>query len=219
MNVNTYNQQGEKTGTIELTDSLFGLQWNPALVWQVAESERSNRRKGTAHAKDRSEVRGGGKKPWRQKGTGRARHGSIRSPIWIGGGVTHGPRKEKVYTKKINKKMKQKATATLLSQKMRDNDILFLDSFSVGSAKTKEAARVLKNLASVKGFEGLEKKTHTLVLLPSHDTMTMRALRNIEGMRVMEARNMSILDMLGSRYILLPKESIDIVEKNNVIKH
>lgn len=213
MKATMYNQKGEKAGTLEMPSALFDVAWNPALVWQVAESERSNQRRSTAHAKDRSEVRGGGKKPWRQKGTGRARHGSIRSPLWSGGGVTHGPRSEKNYTKKVNKKMKQKAVFSTLSQKLRENTVLVLDEFSFASAKTKDAAMALKTLAKAGGFEQFGKGKTTLVLIPSNNSATIRALRNIKGITVMEARNINVLSLLGSQYVVLPKESISVLEK------
>lgn len=213
MKATMYNQKGEKAGTLEMPSALFDVAWNPALVWQVAESERSNQRRSTAHAKDRSEVRGGGKKPWRQKGTGRARHGSIRSPLWSGGGVTHGPRSEKNYAKKVNKKMKQKAVFSTLSQKLRENTVLVLDEFSFASAKTKDAAMALKTLAKAGGFEQFGKGKTTLVLIPSNNSATIRALRNIKGITVMEARNINLLSLLGSQYVVLPKESISVLEK------
>ncbi|MDP2676241.1 MAG: 50S ribosomal protein L4 [bacterium] len=212
MKTTIYNQKGEKAGTLEMPSALFDVAWSPALVWQVAESERSNKRRGTAHTKDRSEVRGGGKKPWRQKGTGRARHGSIRSPIWIGGGVTHGPRSESNYTKKINKKMKRKAVFSVLSQKFREHTVLVLDEFSCTQAKTKAAASVIKILAGINGFERLG-KGKVLVLIPSNDAATIRALRNMNGVTVTEARNLNVLDLLGSQYVMLPKESISVLEK------
>src|SRR6185436_10884964 len=109
MNAAVFNIKNEKVSTVVLPDDLFGAPWRPALVQQVLLAQRANARRPWAHAKDRSEVRGGGKKPWRQKGTGRARHGSIRSPLWIGGGKAHGPRKDRDYSQKINKKMKRGA--------------------------------------------------------------------------------------------------------------
>src|SRR3990167_1999081 len=122
-----YNIEGKKAGTITLPDSIFGVRWNADLVKQVADSLMSTKRKPVAHTKNRGEVRGGGKKPWQQKGTGRARHGSTRSPIWIGGGVSGGPRNEKNFDKKINKKMKAKALYTILSAKLKNGEVLFVD--------------------------------------------------------------------------------------------
>ncbi len=134
-----YNQEGNKEGMVSLPEQLFALPSNDSLVHQVVVSQQSNQRRGTAHTKFRSEVRGGGKKPYRQKGTGRARHGSIRSPLWVGGGVTFGPRNEKSYAKKVNKKMQNLALFTVLSQKVRDNGIAFVDTFSFAKPKTQEA--------------------------------------------------------------------------------
>src|SRR5262245_26808838 len=127
METKVYNQQGKETGKLKLPEAVFGLPWNGDLVHQVVVSMQANQREGNAHTKGRGEVRGGGKKPWRQKGTGRARHGSIRSPLWRGGGTTHGPSNERNYEKKINKKMKTKALYTVLSQKNRDGEVVLLD--------------------------------------------------------------------------------------------
>src|SRR3989338_3994717 len=152
MKVKIYNQSAKETGTVELPDSVFGLKWNADLVHQVVTSQAANLRRGTAHAKDRAQVRGGGRKPWRQKGTGRARHGSIRSPIWRGGGVTHGPLKEKNYAKKINKKMAKKAFYTVLSAKARDNEIIVLDDLKFAEPKTKLAAEMFSKFEKNKDF-------------------------------------------------------------------
>src|SRR5258706_11147552 len=135
-----YNQEAQQVGTIELADGIFGLPLNQDLLYQVVTSQVSNQRQVLAHAKGRSEVRGGGKKPWQQKGTGRARHGSIRSPIWRGGGVTHGPSNERDFSKKINKKMARKALLTVLSAKARDNEIILMDEIAFSQPKTKEGA-------------------------------------------------------------------------------
>src|SRR3990167_9643132 len=137
MEAKIYDDRGKEAGTLKLSASVFGFPWNAELVRQVFLSERANARKVSAHTKDRSEVSGGGKKPWQQKGTGRARHGSIRSPIWIGGGISHGPRKEKNYSEKINKKARRKGLLTVLSQKLKDGEILFMDNLSIPEAKTK----------------------------------------------------------------------------------
>src|SRR5436853_6808436 len=129
METKIYNIEGKETGKITLPENIFGLPWNADLVHLVVVGMHANARTNVAHTKDRGEVRGGGKKPWRQKGTGRARHGSIRSPIWRGGGVTHGPRNEKNYARAIPKKIRAKALFMALSRKLKDGEIIFVDSF------------------------------------------------------------------------------------------
>ncbi len=137
MKADVINLKNEKVGEIDLPEEVFGEKWRPILVKQVLDAQISNRRKPLAHAKNRAEVSGGGRKPWRQKGTGRARHGSIRSPIWIGGGKAHGPTKDKNYEKKINKKQRKVATLSVLSKKFKDGEIKFFDSLNIESPKTK----------------------------------------------------------------------------------
>jgi large subunit ribosomal protein L4 len=149
-----YSVDGKEVKSISLPDNIFDLKWNADLVHQVATSILSNKRAATAHTKNRGEVSGGGKKPWKQKGTGRARHGSTRSPIWVGGGVAHGPRNEKDYSKKINYKMKAKALYVVLSEKLRKGEILFLDDMK--TTKTKDASKVFQNLSKLEGFERLK---------------------------------------------------------------
>src|SRR5674476_740010 len=144
MEAKIYNQKGTSTETIDLPAKVFAAKWRADLVHQVVEGMRSNKRAGTADTKDRGEVRGGGRKPWQQKGTGRARHGSTRSPIWVGGGVTHGPRKDENFDRKVSKKMKAKAFYTILSRKFKDGEILFVDSISFKEPKTKLAIGVMK---------------------------------------------------------------------------
>jgi len=130
MKVDIQNQKGEKVGTMELPKEIFEVEASPSLLHQAVVAQMSNMRTNIAHTKDRSEVRGGGRKPWRQKGTGRARHGSRRSPIWVGGGVTFGPTKYRNFTKKINIKMKQKAILAALSGKAKDSELVILDKLS-----------------------------------------------------------------------------------------
>ncbi len=211
----TYNQSGKKTGDVNLNDNVFGLPWNEELVHQVVVGMQSNKRVTIAHAKTRAEVRGGGAKPWRQKGTGRARHGSRRSPIWIGGGVTHGPLKEKDYSKKINKKMKKKALYVALSQKAKDSEILVLDELKLSKPKTKEANAVISILGKIKGFEKLGQKRNNRVeiLMEDNNLNIKQAFKNLPGVLVGEARNLNPVDVLKYKYLIFTKDSLKALEK------
>src|SRR5882724_9619460 len=150
MNADVYNVKNEKVSTVDLPDGLFAAPWRPALVQQVLLAQRANARRPWAHAKTRAEVSGGGKKPWRQKGTGRARHGSTRSPLWIGGGKAHGPNKERDFSQKVNKKMRRAAMASVLSRKLRDSQVKVFDSLAVAEPKTKLASEMLRSILNAK---------------------------------------------------------------------
>ncbi|MCD6429423.1 50S ribosomal protein L4 [bacterium] len=210
MKVKVYNQKGEEVGTTVLPKEVFEREVNPDLIHQVAVCMMANQRQPWAHAKDRSEVRGGGRKPWRQKGTGRARHGSIRSPIWIGGGVTHGPRKEKKYEKKIPKKMKRSALLSVLSGKVKDKEVVVLDKLEIDTPKTKKMAEVLKNLREK--AKALDKGS-ILIAIPKKDDNIIRSGANIPKTEVIEARNLNVLDLLKYKYLILPKESIKVIKE------
>jgi len=199
-----YNQEGKEIGQIKLPENTFGVKWNADLVHQVVVSQQSNARKPIAHAKDRSEVRGGGKKPWKQKGTGRARHGSIRSPIWVGGGVTHGPTKDKIYTRKINQKMRAKAWATVVSQKLRDGEAFFLDALSLTEPKTKLAAKIISVLSAKLGKKEMiyKKGSRVLIAINKRDVSLEKSFRNLPAVKVMECRNMSTLDAMTYKYVI-----------------
>ena len=175
-----YNQKGDESGVIELPENVFAVKWNADLVHQVVVSMNSVARSNVAHTKNRGEVRGGGKKPWQQKGTGRARHGSIRSPLWVGGGVSGGPRNEKNFDKKINKKMKAKALYTILSAKFKKGEVLFVDDLSMRAIKTKDARGVLASLSKVDGFSGLlsKRKNSAFVALANKDITTEKSFLN-----------------------------------------
>jgi len=211
-----YNKEGKKSGSVKLPEKVFGLSWNADLVHQVVVSMRSNARTPVAHAKDRSEKRGGGKKPWRQKGTGRARHGSIRSPIWRGGGVTHGPRKEKNYKKKINKKMRAKALYTVLSRKYQDGEILFVDSLKLSEPKTKDARGILSSLSKVKGYEDIlkKRKNSTLISMSERQKNVSLSFGNFGNIKVEETRNLNPSEILNYKYLLIenPESSIKFLE-------
>lgn len=212
MLVKLYNQNAEETGELDLEEKIFGLPFNPDLVYQVVVSMQANKRQPLAHAKDRSEVRGGGKKPWKQKGTGRARHGSIRSPIWVGGGVTHGPLKQKSYKKKINKKMRRKAFLVAISQKLRDNEILFLDKLVFQDIKTKTAKSVMDKFKTVNDFSRFgEKGGKILFSMDDYDMNVFLSFRNLPYAEIKEIKNINVVDLLASKYIVLTKKAIQEV--------
>lgn len=211
-----YNQKGEQTGKIALPETVFALPWNSDLVHQVVVSLMSNMRNAIAHTKTRGDVSGGGKKPWQQKGTGRARHGSIRSPLWPGGGITHGPRNDKNYGRKVNKKMKTKALYTILSRKMKDGEILFLDNVSVADGKTKNAREMLTALGGIKGFETLANKKNNaaLIALGQKDSAVERGFNNFGNVEIDEVRNLNPLDVMKYKYLLIcqPEASVKFIE-------
>jgi len=200
-----YSLEGKKTGTVTLPDSIFGVRWNADLVKQVADSLLSTKRKNVAHTKDRSEVRGGGRKPWRQKGTGRARHGSTRSPIWVGGGVTGGPRNDKNFERKVSKKMRAKALYTILSRKWREGEVLFIDSVTLAEPKTKVAIQALRSLSDIKGFESLfsKKNNAAVIALSGKRKEIERAFSNLGNVEVIEARNLNPLLLLEYKYLII----------------
>jgi len=200
MKTDVYNQNGEVSGSANLPKEIFGVKFNPDLVHQVAVSLSANKRQVSAHAKTRGEVRGGGKKPWRQKGTGRARHGSIRSPLWKGGGVTHGPRNDRIFEREIPKKMRRKALLMVLSQKASDNQLVILDKIESIKGKTKEMAKSLAKLPC-------NNKT-TLIAMPDYDKKVFLSARNINKISIEDARNLNVLELLNHKYLLITKDSI-----------
>ncbi len=208
MELPLYNQEASKIGTVEVSDGIFGLPMNRDLLYQVITSQMSNKRQVVAHAKGRGEVRGGGKKPWQQKGTGRARHGSIRSPIWKGGGVTHGPTKERNFKKDINKKMMQQALRVALSSKARDGQLIVVDSFTMEVPKTKAFAASMKNFASV-----VKKLNSILLVIPEGQIALYKSSRNLPYVSAVEAKNLNPLTVTSSTYLILPKASLETIEK------
>ncbi|MBZ1348271.1 MAG: 50S ribosomal protein L4 [Candidatus Nealsonbacteria bacterium] len=200
-----YNQEKTKIEEIELPKEIFDVKMNSDLVHQVVVSQMSNQRKVIAHTKDRGEVRGGGRKPWRQKGTGRARHGSRRSPIWRGGGITFGPTKQRVFKKEIPKKMQRKALMMVLSAKAKNNLLLILDKIVLEKAKTKKMAEIILKLLATKG--------PCLIALPRVEKDIIRAVNNLPKIQTIEARNLNCLDLLSFKYLIMPKESIKVIEE------
>ena len=212
-----YTQDAKKKGDITLPDVLFAQPWNESLVHQVVVAMQANARTSVAHTKNRGEVRGGGKKPWQQKGTGRARHGSTRSPIWVGGGVTFGPRNEKVFGKQVNKKMRSKALASVISRKLHDGEILFVDTLTFSGPKSSEALVSLKALSKIEGFDGLVTKRNNaaLIALANTDLAVVKSFSNFGNVEIDEVRNLNPMDLLQYKYLIIvaPEESIQTLEK------
>jgi large subunit ribosomal protein L4 len=211
-----YSQTGKEVKTISLPENIFGLNWNADLVHQVAVSMTFIARENIAHTKTRGEVRGGGKKPWKQKGTGRARHGSSRSPIWVGGGVALGPRKDTNYDRKINRKMKTKAIFTILSKKFADGEILFVDNFAFEKPKTADAKKVLLDLGKVSGFETLatKRKNSAYIGTANKTTNTEKSFANIGSVEVGEFRNINPLDLLNKKFLVIenPESAVNFLQ-------
>ncbi len=207
-----YSLDGKKSGNITLPEQVFGVTWNADLDKQVVDSLLSSQRKNVAHTKNRGEVAGGGKKPWKQKGTGRARHGSIRSPIWVGGGVAHGPRNEKNYDRIVSKKMKTKALYTLLSKKWKEGEVLFVDTLTVKDGRTRQAVSALKSLSAIKGYETIATKRRNAVLLAlsSKDRMTERAFGNLGQVTTLESRNLNPLALLQYKYLVFENPDVSL---------
>jgi len=210
MKVPLYNQKKEKIKEIVLPKEIFEVPLNEDLVHQVVLVQRSAQRQNTAKVKDRSEVSGGGRKPWRQKGTGRARAGSIRSPLWRGGGVTFGPTTERVYKKKIPKKMRRKALFMVLSEKAKRGLIYVLEDLSLKEIKTKIAKQILERFV---------KDESCLIVLPEVDRKIILSFRNIPKVETIQARDLNVLTLLSFKYLLILYPSIQVIKdtflKNN----
>lgn len=233
--IKIYNQKAESVGDMNLSDKIFSVKVNENLVHQVMVTQMANERQVLAHTKDRSEVRGGGAKPWRQKGTGRARAGSSRSPIWIGGGITFGPRKDRNFKKKINKKMKQKAMLMVLSDKVKNNSLVVLDKLEMKEYKTKMFAEMLRNLETLEHKNaGTQKhpprlgplrqvkdeaseagknrkvKRSVLVISDKKDDKVKYSGRNLVGVKIINLSNINIIDLLKYKDVIV---TVNVINK------
>ncbi|MFA5878400.1 MAG: 50S ribosomal protein L4 [Candidatus Staskawiczbacteria bacterium] len=194
-----YDQEGKEAGSIMLPKEIFDVAMNSDLLHQVVVSQMSNRRQGSAHTKDRSEVSGGGRKPWRQKGTGRARVGSNRSPIWKGGGVTFGPRNDKIFKKEIPEKIRRKALFMVLTEKFKRNLLTFVEDLNLEKPKTAEMVKILKNVKC---------KENCLIVFPEYDKKIILAARNLPGYSTVEARNLNVLEVMTYKNLLITKDAV-----------
>ena len=202
-NVDLYNIEGTPVGEIYFDDGVFGIEINKAVLYLGVKMQLANNRQGTQSALTRAEVRGGGRKPWRQKGTGRARHGSIRSPIWIKGGVAFAP-KPRDYSYTLPKKIRRLAMKSALSSKVANKEIIVLDSINLPEAKTKEMVKVLKNL-------NVGRKA--LIVLPGKDEVVQRAARNIPGVKLAYTNTLNVLDILNYGTFIVTQDAVRQIEE------
>ncbi len=201
MELEVIGLDGNPKRKINVDDEIFGIEYNNDLVYKALVAELSNARQGTASTKTRGEVSGGGRKPWRQKGTGRARHGSIRSPIWVGGGIAQGP-KPRDYTTKLPKKMKRKAFFSVLSAKIKNNELLVVEDFSMDKIKTKEFVKIFSNILS-KINSG-----YGLLVLPTNDKNIILSSRNIPTLKSAIYNSLSIKDLFYSSKVIFLESAI-----------
>lgn len=217
-----YSQEGKEVSKLTLSPNIFGVAWNANLVHDVVVAMQGNARANSAHTKNRGEVRGGGKKPWQQKGTGRARHGSSRSPIWSGGGVAHGPRNERDYSRKINKNVRAKALASVFSEKFSHDHVVFVDALSFAKPKTTEARSFLDAIAKIEGKKeiGTKKTNAALVILSDRDENAELSFRNFGNVRVMNVKDVNPVELLTYKYVVVakPEESLKALEARVVTK-
>ena len=201
--VNVYNQLGEVVGDIELNEAIFGIEVNEHVVYEVVKNHLANRRQGTQSAKTRAEVRGGGRKPWRQKGTGRARQGSIRAPQWKGGGVVFAP-KPRSYRYSVPKKVRRLAMKSVLSSKVLEGELRILDALTVDAFSTKKAKEILKNLSL---------ETKTMIVLPEGNDMIVKSFANLPKVETVVVDYMNVYDLMRFDNLVIVKDALSKIEE------
>ena len=201
--VNVYDMSGKEVDSLELSNDIFGVEVNEHVLYEAVKNQLANKRQGTQSTKTRAEVRGGGKKPWRQKGTGRARHGSSRSPIWVGGGVTFGP-KPRDYSYKLPKKVKRLALKSALSSKVEDKEIIVLDDLKLEEIKTREIKNILANLNASK---------KAVIVMDEKDDVIVKSAKNIPNVVTLTVNTLNVYDILNSDSFIITKDAVKKVEE------
>ncbi|OIO52394.1 50S ribosomal protein L4 [Candidatus Uhrbacteria bacterium CG_4_10_14_0_8_um_filter_58_22] len=204
--VKIYNTEGKQVGEKDLRDDVFGVSVKPEVVHEVMLSMMANTHGSYAHTKTRGDVSGGGKKPWKQKGTGRARHGSSRSPIWVGGGVTFGPRSDRDYSVKVNRKTQRRAMMMTLSDMVSNDRLILMESFGVKDGKTREFAATIGKLP-------IATKKRLLAVSDKSDAMLRRSAGNIQSVTLRNVGDLGFLDVLSSEYLIMTPEAADGIEQ------
>ena len=203
ISVKVYDKSAKEVGNIQVSEEVFGRDFNEALIHQVVVAQLANRRQGTKSALTRTEVRGGGKKPWRQKGTGNARQGSIRAPQWIKGGVVFAP-KPRDFSQKVNKTMRRQAIKSALSTKLADGELTVVDSLNLEAAKTREAQAILNNFGFAK---------RTLIVIDGEDQNLLLATRNIPNATLIDCALLNVYDIVASYNLLVTKAAMEAIDK------
>lgn len=207
--IKVYNLEGKETEILKLSDKVFAVPHKESVIKEVALAYLANRRGVYAHTKTKGEVRGGGKKPWKQKGTGRARHGSIRSPLWVGGGVTFGPRNTRNFEVKLNKKLKDRAFAMLLTDKLSSNHLIVVEDFEIKKPSAKTLFTLLKNL-----FKALSKDLRGKILVISNEDKNVKlSARNLQKVEFISWQNLNPLNLLSSNMVVFDADSVKKIEK------
>lgn len=201
--INVYNKTGQIVKDIILNEKIFSIEQNEGLIHQVVTAQKANARFVLAHTKGKGEVRGGGKKPWKQKGTGRARHGSIRSPLWVGGGIIFGPKSDRNFSKGINKKMKTKALFMTLSDKFINNKLVIIDDFNLAEIKTKNIKELLTKLP-------VDRKV--LIVIPKQNEQIWKSIRNIKNLKLLLADSLNVVDILNANSLIVAEDSLNVIE-------
>ncbi len=211
---NIYNQNGDIVSELKLADNVFAVKMNTDLVHQAMVCQTSNDRQVLAHTKTKAEVRGGGKKPWKQKGTGRARAGSSRSPIWIGGGVTFGPRKDRNFSKRINKKMRQKALTMVLSDRLAGNNIVVIDKVEMADFKTKVFNNFIKKIEVIFPIDKDKKMKRSILFVNDNkDEKVLKSSRNLVGFNIINLENLNIVDLLKYRNLVITESAVKTINE------
>ncbi len=210
---NIYNQNAEIIGEVNLSEKVFAVKVNEDLVHQAMVTQSANERQVLAHTKTKAEVSGGGKKPWKQKGTGRARAGSSRSPIWIGGGVTFGPRKDRNFSKKINKKMNQKALMMVLSDRLSSNNLAVVDKFDLKDYSTKTFNTCVKKIENIFPVGDKKVKRSVLFINDIKDEKVVFSARNLAGLEIINLENLNIIDLLKNRNLILTESAVKTINE------
>lgn len=208
---NIYNQNAEIVGELNLSEKVFAVKINEDLLHQAMVTQTANERQVLAHTKTKAEVSGGGKKPWKQKGTGRARAGSSRSPIWIGGGIAFGPRKDRNFSKKINKKMNQKALMMVLSDCLTTNNIAVVDKIEVKEYSTKNFNVFVKKIENIFPSDNKKNKRSVLFINDIKDEKIVFSARNLVGLEIINLENLNIVDLLKNRNLILTESAIKTI--------